>query len=290
MLAKRIHTWFTCLAHPCVPHLMNPTYLANNHLVNPLGGHFWSSEISVQTWNTTKTFQTEKNKMWLRAVVVSQLVGQSLPIPEVRGSNPFIGKFTSNIYCQLNWKDGNKEKEAGNGPFNFFINVPVERVLGHRRRLAGPSSRDDRLRGERKGGRGGQRGCPQGRLWASTAWPTHCKVVSLLSPWSAWGPMSFNHWDLSTHKPKQRQVDLQFKWKVEAKLVPFVTIIFCSDNSLSYLVVFYCFTISKQKLIWNNGIDVTRYMIYLLGSQRFELRYYAAVWPDLAKFCHLGII
>ena len=25
-------------------------------------------------------------------------------------------KFISNIYCQLYWKDENKEKEAGNGP------------------------------------------------------------------------------------------------------------------------------------------------------------------------------
>ena len=26
-------------------------------------------------------------------------------------------KFILNIYCQLYWKDKNKEKEAGNGPF-----------------------------------------------------------------------------------------------------------------------------------------------------------------------------
>ena len=26
-------------------------------------------------------------------------------------------KFILNIYCQLYWKDENKEKEAGNGPF-----------------------------------------------------------------------------------------------------------------------------------------------------------------------------
>ena len=41
--------------------------------------------------------------------------------PEVRGSNPVIGKnlLISNI-CILStvyWKDENKEKEAGNGPF-----------------------------------------------------------------------------------------------------------------------------------------------------------------------------
>ena len=53
---------------------------------------------------------------------MAQLVERSLPIPEVRGSNPVIGK---NLFLYLNicllstvyWKDENKEKEAGNGPF-----------------------------------------------------------------------------------------------------------------------------------------------------------------------------
>ena len=56
-----------------------------------------------------------------REVVVAQLVERWLPIPEVRGSNSVIGKnlLISNI-CILStvyWKDENKEKEAGNGPF-----------------------------------------------------------------------------------------------------------------------------------------------------------------------------
>ena len=34
-----------------------------------------------------------KCNLWLGAVVVSQLVERSLPTPEVRGSNPVIGKF-----------------------------------------------------------------------------------------------------------------------------------------------------------------------------------------------------
>ena len=51
-------------------------------------------------------------------VVVAQLVERSLSIPEVRGSNPVIGKiYWTFVYCQLYWKDENKEKEAGNGPF-----------------------------------------------------------------------------------------------------------------------------------------------------------------------------
>ena len=62
------------------------------------------------------------NKIIIRAVVVAQLVEWSLPIPEVRGLNPVIGKkiiYILNI-CLLStvyWKDENKEKEAGNGPF-----------------------------------------------------------------------------------------------------------------------------------------------------------------------------
>ena len=65
-----------------------------------------------------------KNTYWLRllnkkviilvAVVVTQLVEQLLPIPEVHGSNPLIGK-NLNIYCIEKTKI--QEKEAGNGPF-----------------------------------------------------------------------------------------------------------------------------------------------------------------------------
>ena len=52
---------------------------------------------------------------------MAQLVERSLLIPEVRGSNPVIGKnlFILNI-CLLSTvckKDENKEKEAGDGPF-----------------------------------------------------------------------------------------------------------------------------------------------------------------------------
>ena len=62
------------------------------------------------------------------AVVVAQLVKRSLPIPEVRGSNPVIGKiylFPLNI-CLLStvyWKDENKEKEAGDGLFFFLKKI-----------------------------------------------------------------------------------------------------------------------------------------------------------------------
>ena len=52
---------------------------------------------------------------------MAQLVEWLLPKPEVRGSNPDIGKnlFILNI-CLLSTvfgKDENKEKEAGDGPF-----------------------------------------------------------------------------------------------------------------------------------------------------------------------------
>ena len=53
-------------------------------------------------------------------MVVAQFVEQSLPIPEVRGSNPVIGKFIYiehlfTVHCELKRRD--KGKEAGNGPF-----------------------------------------------------------------------------------------------------------------------------------------------------------------------------
>ena len=49
-------------------------------------------------------------------MVVAQLVERS---PEVRGLDPVIGKlsYTTFVYCQLNCKDENKDKEARNGPF-----------------------------------------------------------------------------------------------------------------------------------------------------------------------------
>ena len=46
--------------------------------------HFWPKEpIDLELWH---------QKTLMRAVVVAQLVERSLPIPEVRGSNPVIGK------------------------------------------------------------------------------------------------------------------------------------------------------------------------------------------------------
>ena len=50
-------------------------------------------------------------------VVVAQLVERSLLIPEVRGSNPVIGKiYWIFVYCQLYWKDENKEKRGREWP------------------------------------------------------------------------------------------------------------------------------------------------------------------------------
>ena len=44
-------------------------------------------------------------------MVVAQLAERSLPTPEVRGSNPVIGK-NYNVPCQLYGKDENKEKKT----------------------------------------------------------------------------------------------------------------------------------------------------------------------------------
>ena len=66
-------------------------------------------------------------------MVVAQLVEWSLPIPEIRGLNPVIGKnlFISNICLPstVYWKDENKEKETGNGPFfkkNNYLDVRLK--------------------------------------------------------------------------------------------------------------------------------------------------------------------
>ena len=50
-------------------------------------------------------------------VVVAQLVERSLSTPEVRGSNPVIGKFICTINCVEKTKI--KKKEAGKGPIFF---------------------------------------------------------------------------------------------------------------------------------------------------------------------------
>ena len=42
--------------------------------------------------------EPEWERIWVRAVVVAQLVERLLPVPEVRGSNPVIGKNLLNIY------------------------------------------------------------------------------------------------------------------------------------------------------------------------------------------------
>ena len=69
-----------------------------------------------------------KVKIAYWAVVVAQLVEQSLPILEVCGSNPVISKihlFLLNIslLSTVYWKDENKEKEAGDGPFKKTLQL-----------------------------------------------------------------------------------------------------------------------------------------------------------------------
>ena len=64
-----------------------------------------------------------------REVVVAQLVERSLPIAEVRGSNPVIGKnfyyYRTFVYCQLCIERTKiKKKEAGNGPLKKNYGQP----------------------------------------------------------------------------------------------------------------------------------------------------------------------
>ena len=48
-------------------------------------------------------------------------------------------KFILNIYCKLYWKDENKEKEAGNGPFSkkkkeSLKQTEIQRDIEHKHR------------------------------------------------------------------------------------------------------------------------------------------------------------
>ena len=53
---------------------------------------------------------------------MAQLAERSLPIPEIRSSNPDIGIISNVFICQLlSRKDENKEKESGKGPLKSFI-------------------------------------------------------------------------------------------------------------------------------------------------------------------------
>ena len=66
------------------------------------------------------------NNITIWAVVVAQLVEWSLLIPKVRGSNPVIGKiYWTFVYCQLYWKDENKEKRGREWPIlkKCFISI-----------------------------------------------------------------------------------------------------------------------------------------------------------------------
>ena len=72
-----------------------------------------------------------------RAVVVAQLVERLLPIPEVRGSNPVIGKIYIHHLLTVNCieKKKTKKKEAGNGPFKkrtpAITTQVITRSFGH---------------------------------------------------------------------------------------------------------------------------------------------------------------
>ena len=100
----------------------------------PTNSHYWSltlslsftrNEMNLVFWffwagncicfcasNSKELCNWRPQKNSFVAVVVAQLVERSLPIPEVRGSNPVIGKiYWTFVYCQLYWKEENKEKK-----------------------------------------------------------------------------------------------------------------------------------------------------------------------------------
>ena len=91
----------------CISQRQNRYFLQQNHL-----------DIKTVTKKTS-----------FGAVVVAQLVEQSLPTPEVRGSNKAIGKnlcWTFTVNCIEKTKI--KKKEAGNGPFFKKLTSPATKV------------------------------------------------------------------------------------------------------------------------------------------------------------------
>ena len=74
-----------------------------------------SKQTDDNSWGELKKDRSKRWTHW--TVVVAQMVERWLSTPEVRGSSPVIGIiFISNIYCQLYWKDENKEKRGREWP------------------------------------------------------------------------------------------------------------------------------------------------------------------------------
>ena len=63
--------------------------------------------------------------------IVAQLVLRSLLTPEVRCSNPVIGKllYIEHLFTINCLENENKEKETGNRRFNFFCLTKVDQVI-----------------------------------------------------------------------------------------------------------------------------------------------------------------
>ena len=73
---------------------------------------------SCKSWRTRPIVDLKwKNALW--AVVVAQRVQRLLPTSESRGSHIShqLNLYLTFVYCQLYWKGGSKEKEAGNSLF-----------------------------------------------------------------------------------------------------------------------------------------------------------------------------
>ena len=64
----------------------------------------------IDSQNSTKRVAIKQFTAWVG--VVDQLLDRSLPIPEVRGSDPIIGKLSYKTFvnCQLYWKDEKRKR------------------------------------------------------------------------------------------------------------------------------------------------------------------------------------
>ena len=106
--------WWWCSCSFCF-RWISPLILISNSSNGFMPQRFlkWPTKL-IRNENTEKKDPTTQVP---GAVVLAQLVEWSLPTPEVPGLYPVIGKNILNVYYQLDWKDENKEKEAGIGTF-----------------------------------------------------------------------------------------------------------------------------------------------------------------------------
>ena len=95
---------------------------------NPRAGKYFSikNEDEQNRWKDDDWSQKHSNST-LRAVIVAQLVERSLPIPEVRNSNPVISKFCIEHLVTVNCIEKTKRKKKRLGMELFLKTSQLNR-------------------------------------------------------------------------------------------------------------------------------------------------------------------